>query len=321
MESLETWYSRVKSAAALLQGHAHVTPVMTSSTLDRLVGAAVYFKCENFQRMGAFKFRGAYNAMSRLSEAARRKGVITHSSGNHAQAVALVGRLLGIHTVIVMPDNAPAIKRAATEGYGAEVVEYDPEKGDRQEISRRLAEKHGYHLVPPFDDQDIIAGQGTAALELCEQAGGLDMVLCPCGGGGLLSGTAVAAKGSCAGCRVVGVEPDLANDACLSFQTGTLHTVHNPPTIADGTRTPSLGNLTFPMVLEFVDDMKSVSEEAIREAVRFLFYRMKLVVEPSGVLGLAALLEGKVKADGRVGVILSGGNIDGATMAEILSEK
>jgi threonine dehydratase len=294
---------------------------MTSSTLDRLVGAKVYLKCENFQRMGAFKFRGAFNAMSRLSEEARRKGVITHSSGNHAQAVALVGRLLGIHTVIVMPDNAPAIKRAATEGYGAEVVEYDPEKGDRQEISMRLAEKHGYHLVPPFDDQDIIAGQGTAALELCKEVGGLDVVLCPCGGGGLLSGTAVAVKGSCPRCLVVGVEPELANDACLSFQTGTLHTIRNPPTIADGTRTPSLGKLTFPMVLEFVDDMKSVSENVIREAVRFLFDRMKLVVEPSGVLGLAVLLEGKVKTNGRVGVILSGGNIDRATMAEILSER
>ncbi|MFO8089602.1 MAG: pyridoxal-phosphate dependent enzyme [Desulfatiglandaceae bacterium] len=321
MESLEAWYSRVEDAAGLLRGNAHMTPVMTSSTLDRLVGGKVYLKCENFQRMGAFKFRGAFNAMSRLSEEARRKGVITHSSGNHAQAVALVGRLLGIHTVIVMPDNAPAIKRAATEGYGAEVVEYDPEKGDRQEISMRLAEKHGYHLVPPFDDQDIIAGQGTAALELCKEVGGLDVVLCPCGGGGLLSGTAVAVKGSCPGCLVVGVEPELANDACLSFQTGTLHTIRNPPTIADGTRTPSLGKLTFPMVLEFVDDMKSVSENAIREAVRFLFYRMKLVVEPSGVLGLAALLEGKVKGHGRVGVILSGGNIDGATMADILNEQ
>ena len=320
MESLKIWYSRVEEAAGLLRGNAHMTPVMTSSTLDRLVGAEVYLKCENFQRMGAFKFRGAFNAMSRLSEEGRRKGVITHSSGNHAQAVALVGRLLGIHTVIVMPDNAPAIKRAATEGYGAEVVEYDPEKGDRQEISMRLAEKHGYHLVPPFDDQDIIAGQGTAALELCKEVGRLDVVLCPCGGGGLLSGTAVAVKGSCPGCMVVGVEPELANDACLSFQTGTLHTIRNPPTIADGTRTPSLGKLTFPMVLEFVDDMKSVSENVIREAVRFLFDRMKLVVEPSGVLGLAALLEEKVKTSGRVGVILSGGNIDRATMADILND-
>ncbi|HDR14030.1 MAG TPA: threo-3-hydroxy-L-aspartate ammonia-lyase [Desulfobacteraceae bacterium] len=321
MESLETWYLRVEEAAALLRGNAHMTPVMTSSTLDRLLGARVYLKCENFQRMGAFKFRGAFNAMSRLSEEARRKGVVTHSSGNHAQAVALVGRLLGIRTVIVMPDNAPVIKRTATEGYGAEVVEYDPEKGDRQEISMRLAQEHGYHLVPPFDDADIIAGQGTAALELCSQTEGLDVVLCPCGGGGLLSGTAVAVKGSCPGCRVVGVEPELANDACLSFQTGTLHTIRNPPTIADGTRTPSLGRLTFPMVLEFVDDMKSVSENAIRETVRFLFDRMKLVVEPSGVLGLAALLEGKVEASGRIGVILSGGNIDRATMAEILSEQ
>ncbi len=220
-----------------------------------------------------------------------------------------------------MPDNAPAVKRAATEGYGAKVVDYDPEKAERREISMRLADEYGYHLVPPFDDPDIIAGQGTAALELCAQAGGLDVVLCPCGGGGLLSGTAVGAKGASPGCRVIGVEPQIANDACLSFQTGRLHTVHNPPTIADGTRTPSLGELTFPMVLKFVDDMQSVSEDAIRDAVRFLFDRMKLVVEPSGALGVAALLEGKVEARGRVGVILSGGNIDGATMAEILNEQ
>ena len=320
MESLETWHSRVREAAGRLRGHARLTPVMTSGTLDRLVGAEVHLKCENFQRMGAFKFRGAFNAMSRLSEQERGRGVVSHSSGNHAQAVALVGRLLGIRTVIVMPEDAPSIKRAATEGYGASVIDYDPETADRAEISRRLVEEHGYRLVPPFDDPDIICGQGTAALELCAQAGGLDMVLAPCGGGGLLSGTAVAAKGACAGCRVVGVEPDLANDACLSFHTGTLHTVHNPQTIADGTRTPSLGKLTFPMVCGFVDDMKSVSEDAIREAVRFLFHRMKLVVEPSGALGIAALLEGKVKAEGRVGVILSGGNIDGKMMAGILSE-
>lgn len=320
MESLETWHSRVREAAGRLRGHARLTPVMTSGTLDRLVGAEVHLKCENFQRMGAFKFRGAFNAMSRLSEQERGRGVVSHSSGNHAQAVALVGRLLGIRTVIVMPEDAPSIKRAATEGYGASVIDYDPETADRAEISRRLVEEHGYRLVPPFDDPDIICGQGTAALELCDQAGGLDMVLAPCGGGGLLSGTAVAAKGACAGCRVVGVEPDLANDACLSFHTGTLHTVHNPQTIADGTRTPSLGKLTFPMVRGFVDDMKSVSEDAIREAVRFLFHRMKLVVEPSGALGIAALLEGKVKAEGRVGVILSGGNIDGKMMAGILSE-
>lgn len=320
MESLDVWHSRVRDAAGRLKGYAHVTPVMTSDTLNRLAGAEVYLKCENFQRMGAFKFRGAFNAMSRLAEEARARGVITHSSGNHAQAVALVGRLLGVRSVIVMPDNAPAIKRAATEGYGATVVGYDPEKADREEISRALAEEHGYRLVPPFDDPDIICGQGTATLELCGQTGGLDFVLAPCGGGGLLSGTAIAAKGACPGCRVIGVEPEVANDACLSFHTGTLHTVRNPRTIADGTRTPSLGKLTFPMVREFVDDMITVSEDAIREAVRFLFYRLKLVVEPSGALGVAALLEGKLKTAGRIGVILSGGNIDGATMSEILRE-
>lgn len=317
MEPLHVWHSRVRDAAGRLEGQSHVTPVMTSDMLNRLAGAEVYLKCENFQRMGAFKFRGAFNAMSRLSEHERARGVIAYSSGNHAQAVALVGRILGVRSVIVMPDNAPAIKRAATEGYGATVIGYDPEKADREEISRTLSEAHGYRIVPPFDDPDIISGQGTAALELCGQAGGLDIALAPCGGGGLLSGTAVAVKGVCPGCRVVGVEPEAANDAFLSFHTGKLHAVRNPQTIADGIRTPSLGKLTFPMVQEFVDDMITVSEDAIRDAVRFLFYRLKLVVEPSGALGVAALLEGKVNTRGRIGVILSGGNIDWATMAEI----
>jgi threonine dehydratase len=256
--------------------------------------------------------------MSRLTEEQKKRGVITYSSGNHAQAVALVGRLLDIRTVVVMPNNAPAIKREATEAYGATVVGYDPEETTREAICRDLETRHGHTLVPPYDHIDIVAGQGTAAKELLDEVETLDMLLVPCGGGGLLSGCAVAAKGMNPNCQVIGIEPELADDATKSFHTGKLHTVKNPPTIADGTRTPSLGEVTFPLVLEYVDDMKTVSENAIMDAVKFLFYRMKLVVEPSGALGVAAVLGRCVKPEGRVGIILSGGNIDGATMKKIL---
>jgi threonine dehydratase len=312
-------FDRIQAAKKRLRGQAHVTPVMTSRTLDERIGAAVYLKCENYQRVGAFKFRGAYNAMAQLAAEDRRRGVITHSSGNHAQAIALVGRLLGIQTTIVMPDDAPAIKRAATEAYGASIVGYNPQEATREKISEDLERKHGYVLIPPYDHVDIVAGQGTAALELFEEVRSLDMLLVPCGGGGLLSGSAIAAKNMAPECRVIGVEPELADDATRSFQTGTLHTVKNPPTIADGTRTPSLGEqVTFPLVLKYVDDMQTVSEDAIIAAVKFLFYRMKLVVEPSGALGVAALMSGSVRSQGRVGVIISGGNIDGPTMKMIL---
>lgn len=312
-------FDRIKAAKERLRGHANVTPIMTSRTLNRLAGAEVYLKCENFQRMGAFKFRGAFNAMSRLSDADKARGVITYSSGNHAQAVALVGTLLGIRTTVVMPHDAPAIKLVATEDYGATIVEYDPQKATREKIAKTLAAEHGYTIVPPFDHLDIVAGQGTAALELFEELSTLNMLLVPCGGGGLLSGSAIATKGIDPSCRVVGIEPELADDATKSFHTKTLHTVHNPPTIADGTRTPSLGKVTFPLVLQYVDDMRTVSESEIIEAVQFLFYRMKLVVEPSGALGVAALLSRKVSSKGRVGIILSGGNIDADTMTSILN--
>ena len=309
----------VQAASKRLRGHAHITPIMSSRTLNQSAGAEVYLKCENFQRVGAFKFRGAYNAMSQLSDKDAKRGVITHSSGNHAQAIALVGRLLGIQTTIVMPDDAPATKRAATEAYGASIVEYNPRENTREKISEDLARKHGYILIPPYDHVDIVAGQGTAALELFEEIDSLDVLLVPCGGGGLLSGSAIAAKGADPGCQVIGIEPELADDATRSFQTGRLHTVENPPTIADGTRTPSLGeHVTFPFVLKYVDDMKTVSEAAIIKAVKFLFFRMKLVVEPSGALGVAALLSGVIQPQGRVGVIISGGNIDGDTMRKIL---
>jgi threonine dehydratase len=257
--------------------------------------------------------------MSRLSDADKARGVITYSSGNHAQAVALVGTLLGIRTTVVMPNDAPTTKRVATEEYGATVVEYDPQKATRQDIAKALAVKHGYAIVPPFDHLDVIAGQGTAALELFGEVKTLNMLLVPCGGGGLLSGSAIASKAIDPSCRVVGIEPELADDATKSFHTKTLHTVRNPPTIADGTRTPSLGELTFPLVLKYVDDMRTVSEAEIMEAVKFLFYRMKLVVEPSGALGVAALLSRKVSPKGQVGVIISGGNIDADTMTLILN--
>jgi threonine dehydratase len=318
-QNQDDMFDRILAAKKRLAGQAHITPVMTSRTLDRRVGAAVYLKCENYQRVGAFKFRGAYNAMARLGEEDVRRGVITHSSGNHAQAVALVGRILGIQTTIVMPNDAPTTKRAATEDYGATIIQYDPAQTSREKISRDLAKQHGYKLIPPYDHIDIVAGQGTAALELFEEINSLDMLLVPCGGGGLLSGSAIAAKNRAPECLVVGVEPELADDATRSFQTGRLHTVKNPSTIADGTRTPSLGEkVTFPLVLKYVDDMKTVSEQAIIAAVKFLFYRLKLVVEPSGALGVAALLSGSVRSKGRVGVIISGGNIDGPTMKMIL---
>jgi threonine dehydratase len=317
--SMEELLKKVKDAAARLKGVANLTPVMTSRTLNECLGAEVFLKCENFQRIGAFKFRGAYNAMSRLSADERGRGVITFSSGNHAQAVALVGKLLGTKTAVVMPQDAPDIKREATEAYGAKVILYDPQERNRETIANELQQQHGYTMIPPFDHIDVLAGQGTSALELGEQVNGLDMLLVPCGGGGLLSGCAIAAKGMNPNCTVIGVEPEVADDATRSYYSGALQTVKNPATIADGTRTPSLGKLTFPLVRKYVDAMQTVSEDAIKEAVRVLFFRMKLVVEPSGVLGLAALLSGKTKGKGRVGVILSGGNIDGPTMRHILA--
>ncbi len=315
----DNMFNEILAAKERIKGYANVTPVMTSSTLNRMVGAEVYFKCENFQKVGAFKFRGAFNSISQLSTAEKARGVIAFSSGNHAQAVALVGKMLNVQTTIVMPMDAPAIKRAATLGYGAKVVEYNPETETREAVTHALESRHGYVLIPPFDHKDVIAGQGTAALEMFEQIGPLDMLLTPCGGGGLLSGSAIAAKGASPGCRVIGIEPALADDAARSFQTKTLQTVKNPQTIADGTRTASLGEITFPLVLEYAADVKTVSEAAIMDAVRFLFQRMKLVVEPSGALGLAALLSGAVTPAGRVGIILSGGNIDSAMMQMILN--
>jgi threonine dehydratase len=304
-------FSHVQAAAARLQGIAHRTPVMTSRTLDASVGARVFLKCENLQRMGAFKFRGAYNAIVRVPPADRARGVLSYSSGNHAQAVALACRLLEVPATIVMPEDAPRVKRDAVVGYGARVVSYAPGRERREEIARALQAETGATLVPPFDHADVVAGQGTAALELVEEVGPLDLLLVPCGGGGLLSGCAIAAKQLSPACRVVGVEPAAGDDATRSFKTGVLHSVDNPKTIADGARTPSLGGITFPLVRRYVDDMVTASDEELVEAMRFVWERMKLVVEPTGVLGLAAAMTSRVDVAGRrVGVILSGGNVD-----------
>ncbi len=312
-------FKKIQQAQARLKGYANKTPVMTSTTLNRIVGAEIFLKCENFQRVGAFKFRGAFNAISQLSDEEKNRGVLTYSSGNHAQAIALAGKLLGVATTVIMPDNAPRTKRLATEGYGARVIEYDPSETTRETLAVDLQQTSKLALIPPYDHEDVIAGQGTAALELLEATQGLDFLLVPCGGGGLLSGSAVAVKTLCPGCKVLGIEPEAADDATRSFRSGTLHTVHNPDTIADGTRTPSLGKLTFPLILQHVDAMHTVTEASIIEAVKFLFYRTKLVVEPSGALGIAALLQGVTDVSGRAGIILSGGNIDGATMTHILA--
>jgi threonine dehydratase len=277
-----------------------------------MAGAEVYLKCENFQRMGAFKFRGAYNALSKLSTEERSRGVLTYSSGNHAQAVALSGRLLGISTTIIMPQNAPASKLAATREYGAEVILFDPDETKREALAAEIRKERGdVTVIPPYDHFDVVAGQGTAALELIDESGDMDAIYAPCGGGGLLSGTAIAAKGTHQACQVIGVEPELADDATRSFKTRVLQTIHNPPTIADGLRTPSLGKITFPLVLENVDDMVTVTEDEIVTAMKFLWTRMKLVVEPSGAVSLAGLLKTSSRFSGqKVGVIISGGNVD-----------
>jgi threo-3-hydroxy-L-aspartate ammonia-lyase len=309
----------VTEAARRLKPHAYRTPVLHSASLDARAGGAVFLKCENFQHVGAFKFRGALNAISAIPEDVRARGVVAYSSGNHAQAVARVGQILGVRTTIVMPADAPAIKREATTAFGARVVLYDPATESREGIAQAIVDEEGATLVPPFDHKDVIAGQATAVLELHEEITGLDAVIVPCGGGGLLSGSAIVTRALAPGCHVIGIEPELGDDATRSFRTKTLQTVQNPATIADGTRTPSLGAITFPLVLANVDDMQTVSEAAIIEAVRLLFYRLKIVVEPSGALGVAALLSGVVRGYSRIGVVLSGGNIDGSTMASILS--
>jgi threonine dehydratase len=304
-------YEDIEDAARHIAGAALRTPVLTSRTVNARVGAEVVFKCENLQRGGAFKFRGAYNALSRLSPSERQRGVVAFSSGNHAQAVALAGRTLGIHAVVVMPLDASRVKRAATEEYGAEVVTYDRRREDRAAIGRRLAEERGLTLIPPFDHPHIIGGAGTAARELFEEVGPLDLLFVPCGGGGLLSGSALSASVLSPACRVVGVEPAAGDDGVRSFRTGELQTANDPQTIADGARTPSLGDLTFAIIRRHVAEMTSVDDRELLRSTFFLWERLKIVVEPTGALGAAALFRpGAAAGARRIGVLLSGGNVD-----------
>jgi threonine dehydratase len=313
-------FADVESAAGQIAGIAHRTLVATSRLLDEHAGAQLFFKCENLQRAGAFKFRGAYNALSRLSSGEARRGVVSFSSGNHAQAIALAGQLLDIPRVIVMPADAPPVKRLATERYGGEVVPYDRDREDREAIGRRLGSERGLTVIPPYDHPDIIAGQGTAAVELFADTGPLDFLFVPCGGGGLLSGSALAAGILSPGCQVVGVEPAAADDATRSFQTKQLQTVHNPKTVADGARTPSLGSLTLPLVLEHVSAMRTVDDRTLLETMFLLWERLKMVIEPTGALGAAGALQyGDAIRGRRVGVILSGGNLDVRQIPEWLA--
>jgi threonine dehydratase len=319
--SLPVNYDDVAAAAKRLEGQARRTPAMTSRTVDERTGATVFFKCENLQRMGAFKFRGAFNALSQLSPDQKKRGVLAYSSGNHAQAIALSGRILGIGTVIVMPDDAPVVKLEATRGYGAEVVVYDKRETTREALSAKLSQERGLTVIPPFNHPHVVAGQGTAAKELIEDVGPLDMLLVCCGGGGLLSGCAIAAHELSPGCRVIGVEPLAGDDVTRSFHSKTLQSCHNPDTIADGARTHSAGDITFPLILHYVHDMLTVDDTELARTMFWIWERMKIVVEPTGALAAAALLEGKLgdAAKGkRIGVIISGGNVDLKDAARLL---
>ncbi len=313
-------YRDICEAAMRLKDKSIYTAVLSSPKINEQVGSEVFFKCENQQHIGAFKFRGAYNAIIQLSDLQKKNGVIAFSSGNHAQAVARVCQMLDIKATIIMPNNAPDIKRRGTEILGANIIEYDPLTENRETIAQQVNADNRLSLIPPFNHPHIIAGQGTAAYELASDVKNLDQLLAPCGGGGLLSGTALAVKGLQENCAVIGVEPEMADDATQSFQQGKIITIDYPDTIADGTQTLSLGEITFGLIQSHVDDMVTVSEAMIKEAVRLLFYNLKQVVEPSGALGLAALLERKTPPANRVGVIISGGNIDGKMMQKILAE-
>ncbi|MEU3252511.1 pyridoxal-phosphate dependent enzyme [Streptomyces sp. NPDC006997] len=311
----------VHAAAARLRGVAHRTPVLRSRTLDALVGAEVFLKCENLQRVGAFKFRGAYHAASRLTPGQLTRGIAAYSSGNHAQAVALAARELGTTAVIVMPEDAPRSKAAATAGYGAEIVTYDRYTGDRAAIAESLAAERGLSLIPPYDHPHVIAGQGTAALELLEETGGLDALVVPVGGGGLIAGSATVAKDRYPGIRVVGVEPEAGDDTRRSLEAGHRVAVPVPRTIADGQALTTPGELTFAINQRLVDAVAVVSDDDIRAAMRFAFERLKTVVEPSGASPLAALLTGRVTpVPRRVGVIVSGGNVDADRFARLCGE-
>ena len=312
-------YDDVAAAHDRIRAHVHRTPVVTSTSFDALLGARVFFKCENLQRSGSFKFRGAFHALSRLGERERRRGVVTFSSGNHAQGLALAGRLLGVGTTVVMPTDAPRVKLDAVRAYGAEVVLYEKHQ-PREEIAAQLVRQRGLTLISPFDDPDVVAGQGTAGKELIEDVGGLDLLLAPCGGAGLLSGCAVAANALAPGCGVIGVEPEAGDDATRSFHRGEIVTIDVPDTVADGARATAIGVLTFSLMRRYVTRMLTVPDEQTLRAMLLIWERLKLVVEPTAALGAAALLAGKVVAEGlRVGVVLTGGNVDSTALGTYVS--
>lgn len=314
-------YDDVVQAAGRIAGTANRTPVLTSRTVDEDFGARVFFKCENMQRMGAFKFRGACNALAKFGPEQRRAGVVAFSSGNHAQAIALAAKLLGMPATIVMPHDAPAAKVAATRGYGGNVVLYDRYTEDREQIGRALAERHGLTLIPPYDHPDVIAGQGTAARELFEETGPLDALFVCLGGGGLLAGSALSTRALAPGCRLYGVEPEAGNDGQLSFRSGAIVHIDTPKTIADGAQTQHLGSYTFPIIRRDVDDILTVTDDELVQCMRFFAERMKIVVEPTGCLGFAAARRMKDELKGkRIGVIVSGGNIDLARLGSFLAD-
>lgn len=314
-------FQGIEEASMKISGAANKTPIMTSRTLNSKLQAEIYFKCENFQRVGAFKFRGAYNALSLLSKEDKKRGVITHSSGNHAQAVALAASILGIQATIVMPKGAPANKINATKDYGANIVFCDNTLEARSQTTEKLIEKYQYVLIHPYDNYNVICGQGTAAYELIKEIGNLDIVIAPLGGGGLLSGTALSTRGLCPHAQVFGVEPTMADDAYRSIQAGYIIPSTYPNTIADGLRT-SICEKTFGIIQKYVDDIVTVSENDIINAMRFLWQRMKIVVEPSGVVPLAALLSKKINVeDKKVGLIISGGNIDIEPFFKLLEKR
>jgi threonine dehydratase len=313
-------FSDVQQAAKRILGAAHRTPVMTSRTADKIAGAELFFKCENLQRIGAFKFRGAYNALSQFSAEQRSNGVLTFSSGNHAQAIALSASLLGIRSAIIMPEDAPEAKIRATKGYGAEVITYNRYTEDREEIARRLAEERKMTLIPPYDHADVICGQGTAAMELFEDVGELDVLLVCLGGGGLLAGSALAASGLSPKCKVVGVEPELGNDGQQSLRKGEIVHIAVPDTIADGAKVTHIGQRNFQVIQRHVDDIVTVPDAQLIETMKFFAERMKIVVEPTGCLGAAAAFHQAYPVSGKkVGIILSGGNIDLPVLAKFLS--
>jgi threonine dehydratase len=319
-ETMQLDYSDIEEAAARIAGAAHRTPVLTSRTADAIAGARLFFKCENFQRMGAFKFRGAFNAIARFDDAQRRAGVLTYSSGNHAQAIALSASIAGIRSAIIMPHDAPALKVQATRGYGGEVIVYDRYKENREEIGRRLAQERGMTLIPPYDHPDVICGQGTAAKELFEETGPLDVLLVPLGGGGLLAGSALAASRLAPGCKVIGVEPEAGNDGQQSLRRGEVVHIAVPDTIADGAMVTHVGQHNFALIRRLVDDIVTVSDAQLAGTMKFFAERMKMIVEPTGCLAAAAALHGAYPAAGkRVGVLVSGGNVDLARFASLVA--